>query len=201
MNRVYYAIKRGKVNRFTTQIGSISLFGLFGSRAAANEVAMGLYEKVVVQARQPQFYTAHGVPDTPDGRYDMIMLHAFLLLHRLKLDHGETEDTAQAFFDLMFEDMDKNLREMGAGDVGIGRRIKDMAKAFYGRIAAYEEGLNADDDTLETALRRNIYRNEAPTAEQVAHLALYMRREAASLKTQSTAALLQADLSFGNPEP
>ena len=96
---------------------------------------MKLYSGVVAQARQPYFYTDLAVPDTPDGRYDMIMIHAFLLLHRLKQDLPNTEEISQAVFDIMFEDMDKSLREMGAGDVGIGRRIKEMAKAFYGYMS------------------------------------------------------------------
>ena len=89
---------------------------------------MKLYSGVVAQARQPYFYTDLAVPDTPDGRYDMIMIHAFSFLHRLKQDLPNTKEISQAVFDIMFEDMDKSLREMGAGDVGIGRRIKEMAK-------------------------------------------------------------------------
>ena len=176
-----------------------SLFGLFKASASQNKAAMELYAGVVAQARQPYFYTDLGVPDTPDGRYDMIMIHAFLLLHRLKRDLPNTEEISQALFDIMFEDMDKSLREMGAGDVGIGRRIKEMAKAFYGRIAAYDEGLNRDDDSLEIALQRNVYRQSSVKNEQVSALGSYIRREAVNLSDQPTEALLGGRLSFADP--
>ena len=160
---------------------------------------MELYSSVVAQARQPYFYTDLAVPDTPDGRYDMIMIHAFLLLHRLKRDLPNTKEISQALFDIMFEDMDKSLREMGAGDVGIGRRIKEMAKAFYGRIAAYDEGLNRDDDSLDIALQRNVYRQSSVKNEQVSALGSYIRREAVNLSDQPTEALLSGRLSFADP--
>ena len=178
------------------QLESNSLFGLFKASASQNTVAMELYSSVVAQARQPYFYTDLAVPDTPDGRYDMIMIHAFLLLHRLKQDLPNTEEISQAVFDIMFEDMDKSLREMGAGDVGIGRRIKEMAKGFYGRIAAYEDGLNRDDDSLNLALQRNVYRQSIAEDDQVRALSSYMRREAANLSNQPIEALLTGKLFF-----
>ena len=176
-----------------------SLFGLFKASPSQNTVAMELYSSVVAQARQPYFYTHLAVPDTPDGRYDMIMIHAFLLLHRLKRDLPNTKEISQALFDIMFEDMDKSLREMGAGDVGIGRRIKEMAKAFYGRIAAYDEGLNRDDDRLNVALQRNVYRQSSVKNEQISALGSYIRREAVNLSDQPTEAILGGRLSFVDP--
>ena len=176
-----------------------SLFGLFKANASQNTVAMELYSGVVAQARQPYFYLDLAVPDTPDGRYDMIMIHAFLLLHRLKRDLPNTKEISQALFDIMFEDMDKNLREMGAGDVGIGRRIKEMAKGFYGRVAAYDEGLSCEDDRLELALRRNVFRQSSAEDKQVTALSSYMRREAANLSHQPIEALLRGKLYFAKP--
>ena len=175
------------------------LFRLFSASATQNNVAMELYLEVVTQARQPYFYTDLAVPDTPDGRYDMIMIHAFLLLHRLKRDLPHTEELSQDLFDIMFEDMDKSLREMGAGDVGIGRRIKEMAKAFYGRIAAYDESLKRSDESLDIALQRNVYRKSSANDEQVKALGSYMRREAANLSDQPIEALLGGKLSFADP--
>ena len=97
-----------------------------------------LYRRLVRQARDPVFYLHLGVPDTPDGRFDMIILHAFLVIRRLKAEHERTVGLAQAIFDLMFADMDQNLREMGVGDLGVSKRIKGMAEACYGRTVAYE---------------------------------------------------------------
>ena len=172
------------------------MYKLFKLRSRKNKVAMELYSILVIQARRPHFYKYWGIPDTPDGRYDMIMLHVFLVLHRLKYDHHNTKDISQALFDLMFEDMDKNLREMGVGDTGISHRIKQMAKAFYGRIAAYEHGLNSPDNSLEKAIERNIYRNVPVTKGQITMLCKYIRNESINLANQRTRRLLNGRISF-----
>jgi cytochrome b pre-mRNA-processing protein 3 len=153
--------------------------------------ARALYERVVAQARQPGFYRDCGVPDTVDGRFELIALHAFLVLHRLKADPGDTEELGQALFDVMFQDMDQSLRELGAGDMGVGSRVKRMAQGLYGRIAAYEAGLSgpgtepeaelgAEPGTelgteLEAALRRNLFGTVTPAPGQVQAMAAYLR--------------------------
>ncbi len=153
--------------------------------------ARALYERIVAQARQPGFYRDCGVPDTVDGRFESIALHVFLVLHRLKADPGDTEALGQALFDVMFQDMDQNLRELGAGDMGVGPRVKRMAQGLYGRIAAYEAGLKgpgagpgADSGPdsgpnsgteLEAALRRNLFGTVSPAPEQVQAMAAYLR--------------------------
>ena len=172
----------------------------FFSPGPWKDAARGLYICVVKQARQPGFYLSCGVPDTADGRFDMIMLHAFLLLRRIKRDHDRTANLGQAFFDLMFADMDQNLREMGLGDLGVGKRVKGMAAAFYGRIQAYEDGLAGDDQVLAGALRRNLYRKTEPDDSQLSTVSDYMRREAARLDEIDTDRLLKGELDFG-PAP
>ena len=82
----------------------------------------------MAQARQPGFYRDCGVPDSVDGRFELIALHTFLVLHRLKADATDTEALGQALFDVMFQDMDQSLRELGAGDLGVGPRVKRMAQ-------------------------------------------------------------------------
>jgi cytochrome b pre-mRNA-processing protein 3 len=125
-----------------------------------------LYARIVARAREPAFYRDHGVPDTVEGRFEMIALHAFLVLHRLKeskaADGPDEGALGQALFDLMFADMDRSLREMGVGDLGVGRRVKAMAQAFYGRIAAYEGGLAGGDGALAVALERNVFAGAPP---------------------------------------
>lgn len=164
------------------------------------DAARRLYVCVVKQARQPGFYLTCGVPDTADGRFDMILLHAFLLLRRTKRDHDRTAYLGQAFFDLMFADMDQNLREMGLGDLAVGKRVKGMAAAFYGRIQAYEDGLAGDEAALVDSLRRNLYRKTEPDDSQLSTVADYMRREAARLDHIDTDRLLRGELDFG-PAP
>lgn len=164
-----------------------------------------LYAAIVEQARAPAFYRELGVPDSLDGRFDLLALHAFLVLHRLKRDRAETAALAQRLFDTMFADMDRCLREMGAGDLGVGPRVKRMARGFYGRIAAYEAGLEAPPATqgregaLEAALRRNLYGTASATPARLAAMAAYVRREARALGEQPTSALLAGRVGFGAP--
>jgi cytochrome b pre-mRNA-processing protein 3 len=137
-----------------------------------------------------------GVPDTVDGRFDMIAIHVFLLLHRLKRGDEVGATTAQALFDTMFEDMDRGLRELGAGDLGVGRRVKTMAKALYGRIAVYENGLAGGGETLADAIRRNVFRGDAGAAAHAVGLAAYMRDQAAALERQPLRDLIGGAVTF-----
>ncbi|MEE2995887.1 MAG: ubiquinol-cytochrome C chaperone family protein [Pseudomonadota bacterium] len=140
-----------------------------------------IYRTIIDQARQPHFYAELGVPDTVDGRFELISVHAFLVLRRLKPGLGGEGQIGQAVFDTMFEDMDLSLREMGAGDIGVGKRIKSMVQAFYGRVASYDAGLASADRELEEALRRNVYGTSEPVPQLVSELANYMRRQEAHL--------------------
>lgn len=171
----------------------------FFGRGTAGAPARDLYAAIVAQARQPAFYAQCAVPDTVDGRFDLIALHAFLVLHRLKRDHPRSAELAQALFDTMFLDMDENLRELGVGDMSVGRRVKQMAQGLYGRIAAYEAGMEAGDSTLMEALRRNLYGTAEPSAACIRPMAAYMRDEAAALAAQSYGDLARGAVTFGAP--
>ncbi len=156
-----------------------------------------LYSTLVEAARRPEFYLNYKVPDTVDGRFDMISLHAFLVLRRLKQERDRTAELAQALFDLMFADMDQNLRQLGVGDLGVGKRVKAMVSAFYGRVAAYDAGLADDDDhKLCSALRRNLFRTGDSSSEDVLALARYIRRQAVALDARSLDSLMAGELSF-----
>jgi len=158
--------------------------------------ADALYASAVRQARLPVFYAAMGVPDTVDGRFEMIAVHVFLLLHRLRRGDEACRETAQALFDAMFEDMDRSLRELGAGDLGVGRRVKTMAKAFYGRIAAYEQGLAGGEGALEEAVGRNIFRGTEGAAPAADRLAAYIRHQAAVIARQPVSKLAGGVVTF-----
>src|SRR5262249_18572993 len=135
---------------------------------AGKDTIERLYGAVVAQARRPAFYLRFGVPDTLDGRFDMIALHVFLVMRRLKAEGEEGRALSQALANRFFADLDRSLREMGVGDLGVGRRVKVMAKAFYGRIAAYEAGLNSGDTALGEALKRNLYGTVSASDERIA---------------------------------
>lgn len=163
-------------------------------------VASVLYEAIVGQARRPEFYLACGVPDTVQGRFEMIALHMFLVLHRLKREGQPATALAQDLFDLMFQDMDRNLRELGTGDLAVGKRIKTLAQGLYGRIAAYERGLGegggTGPDSLGQAITRNVFPSVAPPAACLAALVDYMRRSPAVLAAQAYSELAAGRIAF-----
>jgi cytochrome b pre-mRNA-processing protein 3 len=165
-------------------------------RDPLRDVAARLYAAAVDQARQTGFYAEGGVPDTLDGRFEMLSLHIFLLMRRLKDEGAAAAALSQRLADALFADLDANLREMGAGDLGVGPRVKRMAKSFYGRIAAYEAGMAGGPGVLEDAVRRNVYGTVAPAAEQVERMAAYARSAGDALAQQPLARLLEgrADL-------
>jgi cytochrome b pre-mRNA-processing protein 3 len=159
------------------------------------------YDRVVAQARRPGFFTQGGVPDTRAGRFELICLHAFLYLHRLKREQPQGKPLGQRFFDAMFADFDRSLREMGTGDLSVGREVRRMAEAFYGRIAAYERGLADPDAGLEAALARNLFGTAPATPPTLRLMASYVRGETARLARQDAAELLAGEVAFGDPLP
>ena len=134
-----------------------------------------LYGHAVAAAREPALYRDLGVPDTLDGRFDMVGLHASLLIRRLRALPEPGPILAQAVGDAMFTEMDINLREMGVGDLSVGRKVREMWEAFHGRAFSYEAALAAGDaGLLAEALARNVWRGAAPrgAADRLARLAL-----------------------------
>ena len=158
-----------------------------------------LYWRIVEQARQPDFYRHVGVPDSLDGRFELVILHVFMVLRRLKLAGTETADLGQHLFDILFQDMDQCLREIGVGDTGVKVRIKRMVQGFYGRVQAYDRALPASAGELEAALRRNVYGTVDAEGGDVAAMAAYVRRESEALAAQDPADLLAGRVAFGAP--
>jgi len=181
-----------------------SLRQLFKSPFDHN-AAHALYVTIVQCARQPIFYDSYKVQDTPEGRFDLLALHTYLVLRRLGREHEVTAELGQALFDLMFADLDQNLREMGYGDTGVAKRIRKMAEGFYGRMSAYDEGLAEPDgasgtpSVLEAALDRNLYRDTRVSAETVSAMARYVRQQDAHLAGQGVDALIDGQVAFIAP--
>jgi cytochrome b pre-mRNA-processing protein 3 len=174
---------------------------LFSPRMPRAKAPRALYEAAVQQARRPEFYRDLQVPDTLDGRFELIALHVYLILRRLRADHDRFGRLSQDLFDTMFADMDGSLREMGAGDLGVGPKVKKMAQNFYGRITAYDTGLDGERADLDDALARNLYGTlaESPPAEVMGAMADYLAREDAGLARADTDALARGQLAFGPP--
>ena len=158
-----------------------------------------LYGVIVAQARREVFYRRYAVPDTVLGRFDMVVLHAVLLVRRLQSAEG-MQALGQGVSDAFCRDMDDNLREMGVTDLGVPREMRKLAEAFYGRARAYESALAAEgDEALMAALARNVYADGA-TAVAAAPLAHYVRAAAGMLWDQDDAALARGAAAFPDPE-
>ncbi|HLY05319.1 MAG TPA: ubiquinol-cytochrome C chaperone family protein [Rhizomicrobium sp.] len=159
-------------------------------RRRRNEMASRLCMAVSQRAREAAFYRQYGVADTIDGRFDLVALHAWPVLECL-LESGE-KVLAQGFVDALFARFEDALREQGAGDIGMSRRMTKMASAFYGRLRAYSESV--DEAQLAAAILRNVYRGESGRVDRAASLAKYIdvvRRDIAG------AGLASGELQFG----
>lgn len=166
------------------------------SRTPPRGTIEAIYGMIVAQAREPLFYQGLGVPDTVNGRFDMVVLHLWMVLRRLRLTADGTE-VAQAVFDHFCADLDDNLREMAVSDVAVPRRMKAFGEAFYGRSIAYDSALAAGGDSLAQALARNILNTEDAA---VGHpLADYVRAAISELDTTTPSALAAGDVRFPAP--
>ncbi|MBD25422.1 MAG: hypothetical protein CMG46_10525 [Candidatus Marinimicrobia bacterium] len=155
-----------------------------------------VYDSLIKKSRETIFYRDYGVPDTIDGRFDMIIIHAMLVFRRLRSRGEQAEIMSQNIFDLMFQDMDRSLREMGVGDLSVSKQIKKMAKAFYGRASMYEEGLDGSNHTLAEALIANVYRSSPVEENEIKAFTEYLRGIDAYLKKQSVEHILMGHIDF-----
>lgn len=153
------------------------MLNLLRKSAARKQEARRLYDDLVGRAREPVFFTVFGVADSIDGRFDLLAFHAWLALKGLR-EAGEGQ-AAQALTDMIFTGFDEAMREQGAGDMGLGHKLKKFANAFYGRLTVYDTAQG--DVELAAALAKNLWRGEAAGAEARA-LAAYAGRAAASLR-------------------
>jgi cytochrome b pre-mRNA-processing protein 3 len=174
----------------------MGLFDRFKDARRARDASNRLYVQAVEQARSPAFFTQYGVPDTVDGRFDLIILHIMLLMRRLRGNGKAAAEMSQAVLNHMFSDMDRNLREMGVGDLSVGKQVKKMAKAFYGRSEVWEEGMDAGRVQLMSAFEETVYRSVEPSSEQVSSLSDYTLATDKALNTQSIDRFLTAEVSF-----
>ena len=151
---------------------------------------------IVAQARQPIFYRDLGVPDTVNGRFDLVLLHLWLVLRRLRAVQAGPA-LSQALFDHFCEDMDDNLREMGVGDQVVPKRMQAFGEAFYGRTRAYDRAVDEGGEALASAICRNIL--NGAEIEQARRLAAYAMAAEADLSRTDEATLLSASFTFPMP--
>lgn len=155
------------------------------------------YIALVAASRNPYFYTTAQVPDTIDGRFELIVLHLFALQHRLQSTHQET--FARYLSEAFFDDLDRSLRELGVFDTGIGKRIKRMGKAYHGRLQTYHAAFD-DDILLRAALSRNLYGTIAEGDIALLDLmANYLRRCIQHLHDTDIAVILEGRYAWPTP--
>ncbi|GAA2824728.1 cytochrome b pre-mRNA-processing protein 3 [Aminobacter aminovorans] len=173
---------------------------LFGRERQANRaITEALYTRIVAAARQEPFYSAWNVPDTPLGRFEMLSLHMFLFQHRLRGEPGAPADIAQRLIDEFFLDVDHSLRELGISDVGVPKRMKKLAKMFYGRTESYKNALEGDDHpALAAALLRNV-RPEVKEWPEAVALAEYVFAANRALAEQPSEDICAGKLSYPAP--
>jgi cytochrome b pre-mRNA-processing protein 3 len=171
------------------------ILSLFRKNTATDAV-YGVYRAIVAQSRQPVFYADWSVPDTVTGRFDMISLHMALLFRRLRAEPQSTKAFSQAVFDLFFKDMDRSLREMGAGDLAVPKKIQKMGNIFFGLLAAINEAMDRGDrEALAIVLSRNIY--EGSDMDAARRLADYAMTQDAVLASQSADVIGTGTVTFG----
>ncbi len=172
----------------------------FFRRKSSNPSIASLYGMIVAQARATAFYRNYGVPDTVNGRFEMVVLHTVLVLRRLESEPQAVRELGQGIFDRFCADMDGSLREMGVGDLAVPDKMRKIGEAFYGRQSAYMAALEASDPkVLIGALARNVF--GAPEANLgAARLATYVRTAADRLAGQNGTALGRGEIAFPDPE-
>ena len=175
------------------------VFGLFGKK---NErLTDALYATIMAQARQPVFYTAHRVPDTFDGRFDVLVLHVVLVLYRLKDEDVAAREQGRHLAERFFTDMDRTLREMGVGDLSVPKKMKKMADAYFGRLNAYNDALDVCGENpvlLAEALDRNLFRDHSDI-DAAAAIARYAAASKDTLAATPLETVLKGDLTFPDP--
>jgi cytochrome b pre-mRNA-processing protein 3 len=157
-----------------------------------------VYRDLVKQARTPSFYRDLGVPDTPEGRFEMVGLHAALVMRRLRAAGAPGSALAQELFDLLFADVDEGLRHLGVGDLSVGKHVTRLAGYFYARLRYLDDALDAVPAApLGPMLRTNVYHNAiAPSERQLAALASYLIAAEEALRAHPTVRMLAGDIDW-----
>ena len=149
-----------------------------------------LFGEISAQARNPSLFLAGGAPDTVEGRFEMLALHLFLVVRRLRADAPTHDKLSRAIQELFFQELDSALRELGVGDLSVGRKIRALAEAFYGRADAYDRAISEGPDALADAIARNAL--ETDNAEKGRLLAGYVTAAARKLDNENAGNLAAA---------
>jgi cytochrome b pre-mRNA-processing protein 3 len=167
-------------------------------RSPVKAEADAIFRSVAGQARHPALFLAGGVPDTVEGRFESLSLHVILVVLRIEGLGPQGAELAQELVDRFFADLDRAVREIGIGDLSVGKKVKAFARSFYGRVDAYRAGLaaTADAGDLAAALHRNLLGADGPAGVRAEKLAHYARASVDRLAQLDRAGLGAAKVHF-----
>lgn len=178
----------------------VKILGIyFGRERQENNRAQALYNHIVAASRNPSLYGQNGAPDTANGRFELIILHIFLLFRRLQDDDAQIKSIKQKTFDCFLESMDVNLREIGVGPDGVPKRIQKMLENFYGRAGAYQAAIDDNDvEQMAAVITRNFYGDGNENVKGAQHIAQYTFAAVNLLDQASSEDLLTSNFKFSN---
>ncbi|MGI9385433.1 MAG: ubiquinol-cytochrome C chaperone family protein [Methyloligellaceae bacterium] len=172
----------------------------FTQRRSRHQAAQKIYDSIVGQARHPTFYGALGVGDRLEARFELLVLHVFLVLDRLQRDGSDGAAIGQELVDAFVRDMDTTLRELGVGDLSVPKKVRLTAAVFHDRLQDYRKALAVTDQgPLEATLERYVFSDPDPRPESTVQLAAYTRAAALRLNNQKLGEISSGRIDF--PEP
>lgn len=174
-------------------------YHLLKRKKSYNSVVENIYAAIIKQSRQPVFFERYDVLDTTQGRYEILMVHLFLVIERLRREKNEhAPHISQLLFDFAFADLDQNLRQIGVGDLSVPKQVKAMAQGFYGRSVVYLDALEKGDDRqLKDALKRNLFaQNEDVSEASLDFFVEYIKHQSEALAQNSFDRMLLGHVDF-----
>ncbi len=171
------------------------------SRKAERDAAPRIYAAALAAARRPALYLHYGVPDTLQGRFEMVALHLFAVLHRLMHEPGDGPELARLISERFVDDMDGTFREMGVGDLSVPKRMQALYSSFAGRMTAYKQAIAGESGMLADAIQRNVF-PDGPEPRHAEALAAYLRAAITAVRATDMAMLRRGALPFpALPQP
>lgn len=168
----------------------------FRRKARLRAKAERLYSQIVDRARDISLYSTYQVEDSVDGRFDALILHVALVRRALASLGEEANEMIALLLETLVTDMDRSMREMGVGDLSVGKKVKTMMTAYKGREVAYDEALSGSDEDLKASLVRNLYRGQAPEDAVLDGLVARIKRDAQMLMETAETLMSKAELSW-----
>lgn len=178
------------------------MFGFLFNKKKLNNGAHKIFNAIIEQSRTVDFYEYFAVEDSLDGRFDLMTINMAIVLDKLDLHKDEKSvfNFKRILQEIMFDNLDLTLREIGVGDLGVGKKIKVMAEAFYGRMVAYQDLFKGKDlAEMSDTLRRNLYREKTIDEEILKKMVSYVYEQHELINKQDIETILDGHIVFQVP--